>query len=297
MSKNTIALAKWGMQPQLTNLWMECFEDTPRGTKYFFNNAFQPRECLVYLADGDLAAAVYLLPAELSFQGKSITAHYIYAAGTRKKYRSRGYMRALLNCAAYLGTRRGEGYSFLLPANEGLYQYYAANGYIPYFRQRVVRFSRDEIYQEGASSSYWKVLPDYTKMAQLRAEYLFPNSGSVLWSPKALAYAAGIQRIYGGKLLCIQGKGGFAYALCRKLGDGSCEVVECMCSEEAFSALATLICQEFPADFYQFRLPCGGLCSGKGEPSWFGMVKPLNDTMQENLLAMSKDPFLGLPLD
>ena len=72
MSKNTISLAQWGMQPELSALWMDCFSDTRRGVRYFFANAFRPENCLTLRAGERLAAALYLLPVRLLRDGSEI---------------------------------------------------------------------------------------------------------------------------------------------------------------------------------------------------------------------------------
>ena len=71
MSRNIIALAKWGMQKELSALWEECFGEPSRQVKFFFNNAFRPQNCLIYLAEGKLAAMVHLLPSWVLWNGRA----------------------------------------------------------------------------------------------------------------------------------------------------------------------------------------------------------------------------------
>ncbi len=295
MSKNTISLAKWGMQPELSALWMDCFSDTRRGVRYFFANAFRPENCLTLRAGETLAAALYLLPVRLLRDGAPAPAQYIYAAGTRPEFRSRGYMRALLNCAAYLGRRRGDLFSILLPASESLSRYYAACGYEPYFLRRTVTLGRDEAEREAAGPrSYWEVLPDYRAMAALRRAQLRGAAGSALWSPREIAYAAGVNRVYGGNLLCVKTAKGEAYALFRAPEAGVCEVVEWMGPQGALPALLRGLLDRCPADRFRFRLPENSAFAGEGAVAPAGMAKPLRE---EPLPAGEDAPYLGLPLD
>ncbi len=298
MGRNTIALAKWGMQRELAALWEECFGEPSRQVKFFFNNAFQPQNCLVYLAEGKLAAMVHLLPSGVLWNGGFVQAHYIYAAATKPEYRSNGYMRALLNCAAYIGRRRGDEFSLLLPANRSLYRYYAAAGYFHLFELRNLELNKEQVADFSEGRPFCPVLPDYRKMKLLRNKLLSDLSGSVLWDARAVAYADSINRLYGGKLICTRNGQHFAYALCRELEGGICEVEELMSRPEDLPFLLGNLLKGFPAENYRFRLPNDHkLFPSMGEASQFGMIKPLGKRKAEDLLDGAYKPYLGLTLD
>ena len=69
ISKKSISFAQWGMQKQLANLWEICFAEQPRPTNFFFNNCFQPQNCLLYKVGDQVAAMVHLLPAKIIEKG------------------------------------------------------------------------------------------------------------------------------------------------------------------------------------------------------------------------------------
>ena len=77
MSGRIIRLARWGMQPELEKIWQVCFGDPRRPVAYFFNNAFQPRACLVYEIDGRAAAMVHMLPVRMAQPGGEVRGHYM----------------------------------------------------------------------------------------------------------------------------------------------------------------------------------------------------------------------------
>ncbi len=131
-----IGFADWNMRRELSVLWQECFGDSKRIPNFFLNNIFSPRDCLVYRVGNELAAAVYLLPAGILCGGKTEQAHYIFAAATANRFRSRGFMSSLLAFAAIAGPKRGDCFSAVLPADEGLYRFYAGAGYEDFFRVR-----------------------------------------------------------------------------------------------------------------------------------------------------------------
>lgn len=133
-----ISFARWDLCGQLAGLWKVSFHEPGRYPRYFLNNCFRPENTLVYLVGETVASAVYLLPAFVAGRKGKVRAHYIFAAATLPRFRSRGYMASLLACAAMAGARRGESYSVLLPAEPGLVRYYGKLGYRPFYKARSV---------------------------------------------------------------------------------------------------------------------------------------------------------------
>ena len=128
-----IEFAQWNMRRQLSSLWQEAFGDQKRIPDFFLNNIFSPRDCLVFQIGGEIASVVYLLPSFIVSDGKKVPAHYIFAAATARKYRSRGYMSALLAYASIAGAKRGDHFSAVLPSSENLYGFYGAAGYSDFY--------------------------------------------------------------------------------------------------------------------------------------------------------------------
>ena len=95
--------ARRGMRQELSRLWQSCFGDPAEYPDFFLSRLVSPQDCLVTTVDGKLASAVYLLPAHIRTGGKSVPAHYIFAAATAPEFRSRGIMSALLRRAAEEG--------------------------------------------------------------------------------------------------------------------------------------------------------------------------------------------------
>lgn len=293
MGAKIIRLARWGMQAELANIWQICFGDPRRSTYYFFNNAFDPTNCLVYDIDGKIAAMVHMLPVHMMREdGAVVQGHYIYAAATLPEYRSQGCMRVLLNAAAHVGKRRGDMFSCLLPSDDGLYEYYAKHGYREGFYTRFFTLTADELSEIAEPAPSGKIILGYGRMESLRNEALAPFTGSILWDSKAISYADGINKQYGGTLVTAQTVQSAGYALCRMLDSATCEVTELIADQEVFPQLAKKLLSAMPAESYRLRLPAGGpLFSGQGEVLRFGMVRPLEE------IEMNGFAYLGLPLD
>lgn len=293
-----ICFADWGMRGELAHIWRICFQEPARPARYFLNNYFRPENCLIYQSGGKIAAVVYLLPAQVVADGKSVQAHYIYAAATLPEHRSHGYMASLLAGAALIGANRGDQYSVVLPATGALYPLYQKSDYIPFYKTNTVTVSLSQLCDIAESGQIGKALFTYDQLNSLRGAHLFGKSGSVLWGDEAFGFAVGMGAVYGDRLVCSRTGDRAAYALCRMLDENTCKVLETMADAATIHDLAANIISAMPAHTYQFRLPVGSsLFSQEGEISDFGMIKPIGGTVLDPVQPASGVPYLGLPLD
>lgn len=291
-----IGFAQWNMRRELSILWQECFGDPKRIPDFFLNNIFSPRDCLVYRVGGELAAAVYLLPARILCGGTTAQTHYIFAAATARRFRSRGYMSSLLAYAAIAGAERGDCFSAVLPADDELYRFYETAGYENFFR---VRFAEEDSSRLRAlarpGGMPGRLIPDMAALNRLRKDGLAGKSGSMLWDDRMFRLSVSMNRVYGDRLVCAETGGRWAYALCR-MEDDVCTVLEFFARDGVFSALAGAILREAPARCYRFRLPAGGVkCSDGGGTVRFGMLKALGGRSLTDLTP--ENPYLGLGMD
>lgn len=294
-----IGYAKPWMRGELSSLWQEAFEEPRHIPDSFLKHEAALKNCLVYTVSGKPVSAVYLLPTEIALQGgRTAKAHYIFAAATFHRFRSRGYMAALLNQAAREGEKHGQTYSVVLPSRPELYPYYAKFGYSPFFQARTVSVPRDtlcSIASEAtiAGSGY----AEKARLNALRNSVLSGRTGSMLWDDVMFRLCVHTVAAYGDRLAAFASKGHAAYALCRPAGNGVCLVLEAMAQDRvSFSGLARQILLQLPAEEYRFRLPAGsGLFEGLGETVPFGMIRSLRGADAEALEP--KNPYLGFALD
>ncbi|MBW7573306.1 GNAT family N-acetyltransferase [Caproiciproducens faecalis] len=293
-----ICFANWEMRGELAEIWTSCFHEPVRPAKYFLNNYFKPENCLVYKMGDKTASVVYLLPARILVGSVSVQAHYIYAAATLPQFRGHGYMAALLAAAALVGANRGDQYSAVLPAEPELYSLYEKAEYTKFFQVKNVSLSLEDLCSLADSGVSSRTLLTYSQMNSLRGEQLEGKTGSVLWSDEAFAFAAGMGKIYGDKMVCSRTGGKFAYALCRRTDTDTCAVLEMMADSDTLRDLAANIISAEPAERYTFRLPVWETLLGQqGEPADFGMLKPLGGAVWDPLRQNAAAPYLGLPLD
>lgn len=100
-------------------LWQEAFGDSSEDIAFFWKNC-KHKSVLGFLLDDKLAAMVFLVDCSIH----SLDFKYIYAACTKKEFRSKGYMSALLDYC-----KKNYDYIALIPANAGLIDYYKKRGF------------------------------------------------------------------------------------------------------------------------------------------------------------------------
>lgn len=106
-------------------LWEEVFsEDTKAFLDYYYYIKAAKNRIYVVEEDEKICSMLQLNPYRIRLENESFPAEYIVAVATKKEYRSRGYMRALLNTV--LGQMYSEKmpFTFLMPAAEAIYSPY-----------------------------------------------------------------------------------------------------------------------------------------------------------------------------
>lgn len=103
---------------QIANIWIEAFGDSFDDVAFFENN-LKNGKCLGYYINEKLVSMLYLVDCKLNDEDN----YYVYAACTLKDFRGNGYMKNLLD---YVKDTNGK--VCLIPANEGLIDYYKNNG-------------------------------------------------------------------------------------------------------------------------------------------------------------------------
>lgn len=107
-------------------LWDIAFPEEPVFNDWFFANEYRDEYCLALKQDGKILTMAQLLPYYIEGVGK---VSYVYGAATHPDYRKRGLMRELLKRSEELDKSVGRVASVLIPANEGLFDFYSRLGY------------------------------------------------------------------------------------------------------------------------------------------------------------------------
>ncbi len=279
--------------PFLKRLWGKSFDDTNEAIDLFFTDFFAPGDCVTADVDGKPAAALYILPAALRGEREDYPCHYIYAAATLPEFRGRGVMTELLQFAWEVGRARGDCFSVLVPANGGLFDYYALHGYREHTCVELVTLTRAEcldwLHSRDGEEDTKPSVPDFARIAHIRGEFLRGRPGSLLWDAAAIVRAQALQGVYGGQVLCADG----GYALVRPLPEGGLEVQECVALEKSFDKLiGQMVKLDFNTIAFRFA-PGASPFKTPGHKIHFSMIKPLGAAP----VLCSPQGYVGLPLD
>lgn len=276
-----------GRVEELIRLYQACFEEKEEAVRILFEEYALADNCCAVICGGQIAAALYLLPAQIAENGQAVQAHYLYAAGTLPEFRGKGLMNGLIGYALSCAAVRGDRYSALLPAGRGLYQFYARFGYHPVYRAKSTAVTQAQLL--CLPEEPCKVINcSFDKLADLRFNILLEQNGSLLWDKRHLALAKMLSDQYGGGLFTTdrgavyymrEGQNAYAY--------------EIICKNADLKALLKTFATQVPAKLYRLKLP--GFIGSGGSITRYGMIKPLcKDALRP---AAMRCPYLGLALD
>ena len=115
--------------PSLISLWHKVFGDDVDYIKLFFKQAYFDSECFAEVIDDEVVSCLYLLKSKIKCNGKAYNGRYLYAAATLPEYRGKGIMSELIREAQNYAEGEKLDFIALVPANDGLYDYYSAFGF------------------------------------------------------------------------------------------------------------------------------------------------------------------------
>ena len=121
-----IRFAEHGDIPKIIKLWDIAFGEEKDFNNYFFRSIFDVKKTLIYTTDDKLAAMTQMLDYDIKGFG-AVT--YIYGAATHPKLRGKGIMSKLLEESFKTDIKNNKAGSVLIPADEGLFDFYARFGY------------------------------------------------------------------------------------------------------------------------------------------------------------------------
>ncbi len=114
----------------LTELWHTVFGDEYAYIDLFFKKEYALCDTFADIVDDRIVSVLYLLNCRVDFNGTTYNGKYLYAAATHPDYRSQGFMGKLINEAIdYCKTASDIDFISLVPANDGLYDYYGKFGF------------------------------------------------------------------------------------------------------------------------------------------------------------------------
>ncbi len=121
----------------LKKLWADTFGDNEDYINLFFDYGYTPSECFAEIIDGEVISALYLLKGYIKYENMTFEGRYLYAAATSEIHRGKGIMGKLIEEAKEYVKEKYISFISLVPADDGLYGYYARFGFVPIMKNYV----------------------------------------------------------------------------------------------------------------------------------------------------------------
>lgn len=283
-----LRFAKEEDKPFLSLLWQEAFGDSEETVQLFFNCCFTPENTLLAEIDGEKAAALYLLDAELVTGDRVLSLSYLYAAATLSKFRKRGAMSALLAFAEETAKKRKQDAIYLVPAEQHLWDYYGARGYTNAFSKTVCTAERKKL-EALAAENAAETLSSYSAYKAVR-ETALKELSHLRFSDGILQLSMAFAERFGGKIFSTSS----AFAMMESEEDKILHVPEICGAPNAQKALFRAILKESDAETFSLSFPTGqeaNFTKKKTVPT--GMWNPLSATAKRMNI---KNAYLGITL-
>lgn len=107
---------------EIYQLYQLIFEDPKSFADYYFLEMYPKNRCLLLEEDGKIGAMLHQNPYEIKVGDGEFLLSYIVAVATRKELRRRGCMRKLLLRTFHDLAKRGEPFTYLMPARREYYE-------------------------------------------------------------------------------------------------------------------------------------------------------------------------------
>lgn len=249
--------------PQLTKLWQDVFGDNKEYIKIFFDRLYCETECFIKIADGEIISAFYLLKGQIKYNNEVFDGRYLYAAATKNSHRKQGLMAELINEAVDYAKKESLDFICLLPANEGLYNYYSKFG----FKDAMYKYRTVSGTENQHNSLSFETDKSLHKARKIIDENMF------FFSQRGNDYALECLRFVGYNLYNLSNEVGFDFFIVA--GIELKEIVEVICKKENY-----IKAEEYLEKFFSSDTEISSPFKGeKGEKIRFGMLYVINEKL------------------
>ena len=126
MAYKTIALKLNDEISEIIQIWKECFGEADTSIYTFLSRYYFSQCAMLEKRDGHVVSMVFMIPCQTSFG----LAAYLYGIATLPEYQHQGISSKLIREMLEKCQKNGAVFSFLIPADEPLEDYYTKFGYM-----------------------------------------------------------------------------------------------------------------------------------------------------------------------
>lgn len=181
--------------PSLISLWNKVFGDDEEYIKLFFDKAYYDCECFAEIVDDKAVSAFYLLKCTIKKDGRLYNGRYLYAAATLPEYRSKGLMSKLIKEALDYGKSKGLHFVALVPADDGLYDYYTRFG----FKEAMHKY-KYTLTNEASTMRAYREITNADEFIRIRNSY---NGDMLIYNDVCNKYAFDCLRFAGTRIFYL----------------------------------------------------------------------------------------------
>lgn len=121
------------LKAQMMNLWQATFHDSSEYISIVFDNYYNCNYSAVDIENGAVVASLLGVPYSFSIDGRKQRGLYLCGLATEPEYRRRGIMGRLIKEIGDRAKADGFDFLFLLPASDGLRDYYRNFNFVDFF--------------------------------------------------------------------------------------------------------------------------------------------------------------------
>ncbi len=236
-----------GDEPELKTLWRDVFHHSDDVVDLFFEKLYAPGMAAVYIHDGAIVSAAYVLKlGEYMYGGRWTPCRLVYACGTRPEHRGRGFGGHVVDMAVKAAT--GSGLGVICPPEQSLFPYCEKHGFRPMFGVSVQNCTDVGLPLNGSAA-----LVSVRGYAALREELLHGQSHIDL-DLRVLEYR---------ESLCRRTGGGFYYIVsdrvrgcaAAEIDGGTANIIELIVPSGSQYNAAALVARALRCERFAYRAP------------------------------------------
>ena len=249
-----IRLAQKQDIPGLCEIWKQCFSDSEEYIRTFYRENFARITVIIYEADGKPVSMVNLIDALVVGRNTQQNAKYLYAVGTLKAYRSKGYMSAVLRHIVNQAEESGRAL-FLKPSSPSITEFYKPFGFYTKTYVRSVSLTPDERRSLTCDDISFA---EYNRMRDTAFEYM----PYVKWDDEHINWCIEENKLFSGRTVKITFEDK-DYFLLGYPEDNALIINETDLSVSQLQNLSGALCSLFGTETIKAYLPCSSCDEGE----------------------------------
>ena len=279
-------------KPALKALWEICFEDSEKFINFYFDCIYQNENSLIFLDEKNIPIAfLQIIPYQLKLGKTVYNAGYISGAMTHPEHRKKGYMRQLMNVAFSEMKKLNYTFTFLIPQEERLFDFYTKLGYEKAFPKSTIEI--DQAIDNEVNSRNVEIFDELNKIPieklySLYSLFLNGKTNAILKTQEQFIYF--LEDLFSdeGCAFCIEDSA-FAFAV---PSSNRTIIKEFFCIQESVKYSLLRVVQK---TFKQNKLLLPNVFGQSCQEQLYGMIKVL---IPSNIPSkIDEDIYMGMMLD